>query len=156
MNIKGQGHSLTFVQGHSDWTFSNFFSLETARPIETKFHVEPPWDGVMKVNTNGLCRITKMAAMESSIWLVAPNLTNEIYYAVVYVLDKKKTKQKKKKTNIRLFFRFYVSWVQILIHLTFGFPSSISETYCRFFSVSNSLKVVVKCVFEKVSLFVNS
>ena len=45
MNIKGQGHSLTLVQGHSDSTFSNFFSLETTRPIEAKFHVEPPWDG---------------------------------------------------------------------------------------------------------------
>ena len=37
MNIKGQDHSLTFVQGHSDSTFSNFFSLETPRPIEAKF-----------------------------------------------------------------------------------------------------------------------
>ena len=27
------------------FTFSNFFSLETAWPIEAKFHVEPPWDG---------------------------------------------------------------------------------------------------------------
>ena len=45
MNIKGQGHSLTLVQGHSDSTFSKFFSLETARPIEATFHVEPPWDG---------------------------------------------------------------------------------------------------------------
>ena len=45
MNINGQGHSLTLVQGHSDSTYSNFFSLETARPIEAKFHVEPPWDG---------------------------------------------------------------------------------------------------------------
>ena len=39
MNIKGQGHSLTLVQGHSHSTFSNFFSLETARPIKAKFHV---------------------------------------------------------------------------------------------------------------------
>ena len=37
MNIRGQGHSLTFVEGHSDSTFSNFFSLETAKPIEAKF-----------------------------------------------------------------------------------------------------------------------
>ena len=44
MNIKGQGHSLTFVQGHSDWTFSNFFCSETARPIEAKFLMELPWD----------------------------------------------------------------------------------------------------------------
>ena len=26
------------------FTFSNFFSLETVRPIEVKFHMEPPWD----------------------------------------------------------------------------------------------------------------
>ena len=32
-------------QGHSDSTFSNFFSLETAGLIEAKFHVEPAWDG---------------------------------------------------------------------------------------------------------------
>ena len=64
MNIKGQGHSLTFVQGVSDSTFSNFFYLETARPIEAKFPVEPPWNGIMKVSTNGLCHIPK--------WLPCP------------------------------------------------------------------------------------
>ena len=36
-----KGHSLTLDQGYSDSTFSNFFSLETARPIEVKFDVEP-------------------------------------------------------------------------------------------------------------------
>ena len=46
MNIKGQGHSLTLVQeGRLDSTFSNFFSLETTRPTEAKFHMKPPWDG---------------------------------------------------------------------------------------------------------------
>ena len=65
-NIKGQGYSLTFVEGHSDSTFSNFFSLETPMPIEAKFHVEPPWDGGMTVSTIGLCHMTKMATM--SIW----------------------------------------------------------------------------------------
>ena len=44
MNIKGQGPSLTLVRGHSDSSFSIFFSLETAKPIETKFHVKPSWD----------------------------------------------------------------------------------------------------------------
>ena len=63
MNIKGQGHSLTLVQGHSDSTFSNFFSLQTAGPIEAKFHVEPPWDGGMKECLNGLGHMTNMAAM---------------------------------------------------------------------------------------------
>ena len=40
MNIKGQGHSLTFVQGHSDSIFS-FLFLKTPWPIEAKFYVEP-------------------------------------------------------------------------------------------------------------------
>ena len=48
MNIKRQGHSFTLVKGHSDSTFSSFFFLETARLIEAKFHVEPPWDGEWK------------------------------------------------------------------------------------------------------------
>ena len=42
MNIKG--YLLTFVQSHSDSTFSIFFCSETARPIKAKFHMEPPWD----------------------------------------------------------------------------------------------------------------
>ena len=41
---KVQGHSLTLVQGHSDATYSDFYFLETAWPIEAKFHVEPLWD----------------------------------------------------------------------------------------------------------------
>ena len=61
LNIKG--NSLTFVQGHSDSTFSNFFSLETARPIEPKFHIVPSWDGGLKVSSNGLCHTTKISAM---------------------------------------------------------------------------------------------
>ena len=40
MIIKGQGHSLTLVQGHS---------LETARLIEAKFHVAPLWNGEWKI-----------------------------------------------------------------------------------------------------------
>ena len=63
MNIKGQGHSLTFVENHSVSTFSNFFSLETAWPLETKFHVEPPWDGETKACSNGIGHMTRMAAM---------------------------------------------------------------------------------------------
>ena len=44
-------------------TFSNIFSSETTGPIEAKFHVEPPWDGGMKVCSNGPGHMTKMAAM---------------------------------------------------------------------------------------------
>ena len=63
MNIKGQGHLLTLVQGHSDSIFSNFFSLETTRPIEAKFYVELLWDAGTKVCSNGPGHMTKMAAM---------------------------------------------------------------------------------------------
>ena len=63
MNIKCQGNLLTLVQSHSDSTFFNFFSLETARPIDDKFHVDHPWDGGMKICSNGPGHMTKMAAM---------------------------------------------------------------------------------------------
>ena len=59
MNIKGQSHSLTSDQGHSDSTFS----WETTRPIEDKFQVDSPWDGGMKVCSNGPGHMTKMAIM---------------------------------------------------------------------------------------------
>ena len=61
MNIKCQGHSLTLVQGHSDSTFSNIFSLETARPIEAKFQVQPPWDGGTKVCSNSPGHMTMIS-----------------------------------------------------------------------------------------------
>ena len=63
MNIKGQGHSFTLVQGHSDSTFSNSFSLETARLIEATFHTEPPWDWGTKIYINGPGHMTNMTAM---------------------------------------------------------------------------------------------
>ena len=37
MNIKGQGHSLTFVQGHSDSTFSNFFAQKALGRLKPTF-----------------------------------------------------------------------------------------------------------------------
>ena len=59
MNIKGQGHSMTLDQGHSDSNIFKLLFLETARLIEARFHVEfhvePSSDGRMKVSTNGLC-----------------------------------------------------------------------------------------------------
>ena len=61
MNIKGQFIGL----GPRSLRFNLFklLFLETARPIEAIFHVEPPWEGRMKVSTNGLCRMTKIADM---------------------------------------------------------------------------------------------
>ena len=64
MNIKGQGHSLTLVQGHSDSHFQTSFPEKPAWPIEAKFHVEPPWDGGgMKVCSIGSGHMTNMAAI---------------------------------------------------------------------------------------------
>ena len=51
------------VQGRSDTTFSSFFFLEAAWPIEAKFDLYPAWDGGTKVWSNGLVHMTKMAAM---------------------------------------------------------------------------------------------
>ena len=62
MNLKGQGHSLTLVQGHSDSIFS-FFFLETAWPTEAKFYVEPPWDWAAKIWLDGQYHTTKLVAM---------------------------------------------------------------------------------------------
>ena len=45
------------------FTFSNVFSSGTTGPIEVKFHVEPPWDGGMKVCVWGPGHMTKMTAM---------------------------------------------------------------------------------------------
>ena len=45
----------------SDSIFLNFFSSITAGPIEAKFHVEPPWDGGTKANSNDTDHMTKMA-----------------------------------------------------------------------------------------------
>ena len=44
MTTQGQGHSLIIVQGHSDSTYSDFFSSETTRPSEAKFYMESPWN----------------------------------------------------------------------------------------------------------------
>ena len=38
-----------------------YFCPETARPIEAKFHVEPAWDGGMKVCSNGPSHMTNIA-----------------------------------------------------------------------------------------------
>ena len=40
-----------------------YFCSETAGPIEAKFHVEPPWDGGMKVCSNGPGHMTNIATM---------------------------------------------------------------------------------------------
>ena len=66
MNLYEYQRSRSFidlVQGHSVSTFSNFFSLETAVPVETKFHLEPPCDEGAKDCSNGPGHLSNMAAM---------------------------------------------------------------------------------------------
>ena len=64
INLYEYQRSRTFIDlGHSDSTFSNFFSLETARPIEAKFCAELPGDGRVKICSNGPGHMTNMAAM---------------------------------------------------------------------------------------------
>ena len=72
MTTLGQGHSLTFIQGHcdSDSTFSNFCSSKVGRTFEAKFHMAPPWDVGMKMRSNIPDHITKMASRPIYGWLV--------------------------------------------------------------------------------------
>ena len=55
MNLYEYQRSRSFIDLHPRslrFTFSNFFSLETSRPIEAKFHGDPPWDRGMKICSN--------------------------------------------------------------------------------------------------------
>ena len=66
MNLFKYQSSRSFTDlGPRSFRFRIFklLSLETARPIEAKFHMEPPWDGETKVCSNGPDHITSMAAM---------------------------------------------------------------------------------------------
>ena len=47
----------------SDSIFLNFFSSITTRPIEAKFHVEPPWDRGTNAYSNDLVHMIKVAAI---------------------------------------------------------------------------------------------
>ena len=59
--------------------FSSVYSLETARPIEAKFHVKPPWDIGIEFCSNDPGHMTNMTAMsmysESLEKLLLWNLT---------------------------------------------------------------------------------
>ena len=43
--------------------FQTFFPKKNSKSIEAIFHVEPSWNGRMEVSANGLCHMTKVAAM---------------------------------------------------------------------------------------------
>ena len=54
---------IDFGPNLSDSIILNFFSYITTKPIEAKFHVEPPLDGGTKDCSNGPGHMTKLAAM---------------------------------------------------------------------------------------------
>ena len=61
MSTKGQGHSSNLVQVTQIQYFQTSFPSLYTRFIETKFHMEPPCDGGMKVYSSGPGHMTKMA-----------------------------------------------------------------------------------------------
>ena len=66
MNLYEYQRSRSFIDfGPRSLRFNNLklFSLETAWPIEAKFHVKPPWDVGMKIYSNGPGHMTNMATM---------------------------------------------------------------------------------------------
>ena len=66
MNLYEYQRSRSFIElgpRSLRFTFSNFFSLETPRLVEAKFHVGSPWDGGRKFYSNGPGHMTNMAAM---------------------------------------------------------------------------------------------
>ena len=56
MSIRGQGHSLTLAN------LNLFFFSKTFELFETKYHVKQFLSTEMKIYTNGLDHMTKMAA----------------------------------------------------------------------------------------------
>ena len=63
MSIKGQGHSLTLVKGHSDFNVKICFSQKQLGNLERKIHMKAWGRKGMKIYTNELGHMTNMAAM---------------------------------------------------------------------------------------------
>ena len=62
MSIKGQRHPLILTKGHSDFKIKTF-SQETVGSYETKVHMKTYGRRGMKIYTNELGHMAKMAAM---------------------------------------------------------------------------------------------
>ena len=63
VGIKGQGHSLTLVKGHSDFKVKTCFFSKTIGSFGTKIHMKA-WGRIgMKIYINELGHMTNMAAM---------------------------------------------------------------------------------------------
>ena len=66
MNLYDYQWSRSFIDfGPRSLRFNilNFFSLETDRLVEAKFHGAPPWNGEWKLISNGLCHMAKLDAI---------------------------------------------------------------------------------------------
>ena len=63
MSIKGQGHSLTLIKGHSDFNVKTCFSQKTVGRFGTKVQLKAGGRIGMKIYTNELGHMTKMATM---------------------------------------------------------------------------------------------
>ena len=63
MSIKGQGHSLTLVKGHSVFKVKTCFSKKTVRQFEIKVHMKASGGIGMKIYINELGHMNNMAAM---------------------------------------------------------------------------------------------
>ena len=74
MSIKGQGHSLILVKGHSDFNAKTCFSQKTVRRFGTKVHIKVQGRMEMKIYTNELGHMTNMAAMP----IYGKNLKNRL------------------------------------------------------------------------------
>ena len=60
MTNQGQGHSLTFVHGHSEHCQTSF--PKNIRPFEARFIMESPWDVGMNICSNVPGHMTKMSS----------------------------------------------------------------------------------------------
>ena len=63
MSIKGQGHSLTLVKGHSDFNVKTCFSQKQLGDLEPKFKWKLEGKKGMKIYTNEMGHMTNLAAM---------------------------------------------------------------------------------------------
>ena len=63
MSVKGQGHSLNLVKGHSDFKVNTCFFTETVGRFGTKIHMKAEVRMGMIICTNELGHMTNMATM---------------------------------------------------------------------------------------------
>ena len=82
VNIKGQGHSLTLVQGHSYSTFSSFFSLEIARLMKSNFVWRLHGIGNESEYTNGRhAHIYMVKTLKNLLWNKKADNLESLYVA---------------------------------------------------------------------------